>query len=279
MRTNDLVIIIVTYNSAETIETCLKSIFSKSLKMEIVVIDNYSSDKTVEIVEKFKEVKLIRNKKNFGFGKANNTGVKISKGEYIFFLNPDCIVEKETVEKLAYFLDNNKNVAAVGPKLTDSSGKLQAYNSPFPTIFSEILVLLRLHRVSFFRNFVYSDYDYEKMQNEEHLMGAALMVRRNIFEEINGFDENIFLWFEETDLLKRIYDKNLGIVYLPSVSVVHLIGQSTKHINPIKKQTIWNKSLLYYFQKHKGWFKLLMLLPFILLSYIPALISIFFKNK
>jgi hypothetical protein len=109
-------------------------------------------------------------------------------------------------------------------------------------------------------------------------MGAALLVRRSVFEEAGGFDPNFFLWFEETDLLKRIKEKGYKIVYHPEASVIHLTGQSTKQINFIKRQTIWNKSLLYYFSKHHSWFELLVLLPFILLSYPAALLSYLVKK-
>ncbi len=271
-------IVIVTYNSEATIYNCLSSVFSSSLKSEVIVVDNNSTDNTVEVINKFPNVKLIQNKKNFGFGKANNLGVKASNGNYIFFLNPDCVVEKDSVEKLAGFLEKNSETAVVGPKLINQDESIQREISPFPTVLSEILVLLRLHRIGLFKKSVYSDYDYGKTQSTEHLMGAALMVKRNVFEKLDGFDEKFFLWFEETDLLKRVSENGQKIVYYPESIVKHLVGQSTRQIDPLTKQTIWNKSLIYYFQKHKGWFKLLLLIPFIILSYPAALVSYLIKN-
>ncbi len=263
-------VIIVTFNSQDSISASLTSLSKDDL--EIVVIDNNSSDQTLEKLKSYKDIKLIKNSKNLGFGKAINIGVKNSQGEYLFFLNPDCIVQEKTVEKLSAYLDQNLEVGVVGPKLLSSDGSVQTEMAKFPAVLPQILILLRLHRLRFFQKLVYPKFDYEKTQEAEHLMGAALMIRRAVFEEVGGFDEKFFLWFEETDLLKRISDKGYKIVYVPEAIVTHLVGQSTKQLNPIKKQTIWNRSLLHYFRKHKGWVKQALLLPFILISYPAALV-------
>lgn len=270
-------VVIVTFNSAKTIKSCLFSV-DELKDVEVIVVDNDSSENTIEEIKKFQKVKLIENRENLGFGKANNLGVKNSNGENIFFLNPDCVVEKDTVKILTDFLADNKDVAVVGPKLLNSDGSLQKEISPFPTFLSEIMVLLRLHRLTFFQKLVYPNYDYSKIQEAEHLIGAALLVRKNIFEDLGGFDENFFLWFEETDLLKRIKKSGYKVVYFPGTSVTHSLGQSTRRVNFLKKQTIWDKSLIYYFRKHKGWVKLLALLPFIVLSYPAALVSVLIKR-
>lgn len=268
-------IIIITYNSEKTIKSCLDSIIGRG---EVIVVDNNSSDKTLEQVEKFKDIKVIKNKENLGFGKGNNLGVQNSSGETLFFLNPDCVVRENSLEKLVDFLDRNQEIGAVGPKLLNEDGSVLREMSPFPTVVSEIMVLLRLHRVPFFNNLVYPNYDFTKQQEAEHLMGAALMVRRAVFEDVGGFDENFFLWFEETDLLKRIKEKGHKVVYYPDAVVTHLVGQSTKQLNFLKRQTIWNKSLLYYFSKHETWLHILLLLPFILLSYPAAFFSELIKK-
>lgn len=270
--------IIVTFNCEKTIKDCLKSVFSTTQETEVLVVDNKSNDQTTDLIKQFSKVKLIQNKENFGFGKANNIGANSSVGKYLFFLNPDCIVEKDTIEKIVDFLDKNKNIAVVGPKLINQDDSLQREMSPFPTVLSEILVLLRFHRLAFFKKIVYPNYDYSKIQDAEHLMGSALVVRREIFEQLGGFDSNFFLWFEETDLLKRIKDTGYKIVYFPDTTVTHLVGQSTKQINFLKKQTIWNKSLILYFKKHKQWYKLLVLLPFIVLSYLSSFLSYLIKR-
>lgn len=261
-------IVIVSYNSEKTIKICLESI--KNSNEEIIVVDNNSTDKTCRIVETYNQVKLIRQDENFGFGKANDLGVKNSVGDYLFFLNPDTKVSTSSVNKLAHYLNKNKDIAVVGPKLLNTDGLIQKEMAKFPTLLSQVLILLRLHRFPVFSSLVYPNYNYDETQEAEHLMGSALLIRRKNFEEVGGFDENFFLWFEETDLLKRIKDFGNKIVYYPEASITHLVGQSTKQLNFWNKQTIWNKSLLYYFRKHKTWLHILVLLPFMLLSYPAA---------
>lgn len=273
--TSKVSVIIVTYNSEKTIEACLQSVPSK---FETIVVDNDSTDKTVDLVKKFTNVELIQNKENLGFGQANNIGVARSVGDFLFFLNPDCVVEESAIEKLSDYLDKHAEAAVVGPKLLNRDGTIQMEMAPFPTVLSQILILLRLHRLRFFINIVYPKYNFEKVQEADHLMGAALMIRRNVFRKVSGFDPNFFLWFEETDLLKRIKETGSKIVYYPEASVTHLVGQSTRQLNYLTKQTIWNKSLIYYFRKHKEWVKLLLLAPFIVLSYPAALVSYLVKR-
>ncbi len=271
-------VIIVTYNSEKSIRNCLSSVFSNQLETEVIVVDNNSNDKTVEVVKQSPKVKLIQNSENLGFGKANNIAVKIASGDFLFFLNPDCVLENNTIKNLVSYLDSNSNVAVVGPKLLNSDNSVQTEITRFPNLLSESFTLLRLHRVGFLKNFVYPKLDYEKTQEVEHLMGAALLIRREIFEEVGGFDEKFFLWFEETDLLKRIKDLGYKIIYYTEARVNHLIGQSTKQLNFIHKQTIWNKSLLHYFKKHQNWVTILVLLPFVVLSYPAALVSYLVKK-
>lgn len=261
--------VIVTYNSQNTIKDCLENLLKESVS-EIFVIDNSSTDRTVEIVRSFSKVNLIENKENIGFGSANNIGARKSSLDYILFLNPDTVVESGSIAALANYLDQYSNVAAVGPALSDENGKVQPERAALPTFLTEILVLTNLHKLSFFQRFVYAIPTPETTQQVDHLMGAALMIRRKVFDEVGGFDEKFFLWFEETDLLKRIKDKGYKIVYYPKSKVVHIGSQSSKLINSIKRQQIWNRSLLYYFKKHYGYQSILVLLPFVLFSYVLA---------
>jgi hypothetical protein len=106
-------------------------------------------------------------------------------------------------------------------------------------------------------------------------MGSALLVRKEVFEKIGLFDESFFLWFEETDFEKRAKEAGFKIVYFPKAVVRHVRSASIKKINPLKRQAIWNKSLRYYFKKHKSRLERVILEPFILLSYLPAFVRWF----
>jgi len=263
-----LSVIIVTWNSSATIEECLKGLEKQS--GEVIVVDNNSSDDTVNKVNKYSQVKLIENKSNLGFAAANNIALKKAESEFIFLLNPDAKLGKDALEKMAKFMEENKDVGVVGPKLINADGSIQKEITPFPNLLNQILILLRLHRLPWFSELVYPNYDYDKIQEVEHLMGSALLVRRGVFDKIGLFDENFFLWFEETDLEKRAKEAGFKIVYYPKAEVKHIRSFSIKKINPLKRQRIWNKSLRYYFKKHKSKLEQLILEPFIILSYIPA---------
>jgi len=265
---NKIAFSIVTWNSASTIDPCLKSL--EKTGTETFVVDNNSSDDTVNKAEKYPWVKLIKNESNLGFATANNIALKKVRSEFVFLLNPDAKLVNDALEKMVEFMKQNKEVGILGPRLLNADGSIQKEITPFPTLMNQILILLRLHRVPWFNELVYPNYDYNKIQEAEHLMGSALLIRKEVFEKVGGFDENFFLWFEETDFEKRAKKAGFKIVYYPKAVVHHLRSASVKKINPLGRQTIWNKSLRYFFKKHKSKLEQLLLEPFIFLSYLPA---------
>ncbi|OGY21674.1 MAG: hypothetical protein A2126_01825 [Candidatus Woykebacteria bacterium GWB1_45_5] len=264
--------IIVTWNSSGTIDGCLKRL--EKLKVEVWVVDNNSSDDTVSKVKEYPQVKLIKNKSNLGFATANNVVLKKVISEFVFLLNPDAQLVGAALAEMIKFMEKNKDVGILGPKLLNPDGSLQREMTPFPGLLDQILILLRLHRLPWFRNLVYPNYDYNKTQEAPHLMGSALLVRKEVFEKVGAFDENFFLWFEETDLEKRAKEAGFKIIYYPKAQVKHLRSTSIKKINPLKRQAIWNKSLRYYFKKHKSRLEQLILEPFIYISFLPALLLV-----
>lgn len=266
-------VIIVLYNNEKTIESCLASIFrNKNINLqEVIVVDNASSDDSLEIVENFFPlISIIRNKNNLGFAKANNQALKQAKGNFIFLLNPDTEVISNALEEMVAYMEKHDDVGILGPKLINADGSVQKEINSFPKLLDSILVLLKLHRISPFARIIYPNYDYKKTQEAEHLMGSVLLIRKEVFEKIGFFDEKFFLWFEETDFEKRAKEAGFKIVYYPRAVVKHLVGHSTKQLNPIKRQAIWNQSLGYYFQKHRPKLEQVILTPFIILSYVPA---------
>ena len=263
---------IVTLNNQSAILPCLNSI-KVNLKrdVKIFVVDNASTDGTLKIVEEnFPRVIIIRNKRNLGFAKANNQALKQVKGNYIFLLNPDTEVKGSALEEMVAYMENHDEVGILGPKLLNAGGKVQKEITPFPALLDMILILLKLHRIAPFKSLVYPNYDYDKIQESDHLMGSALLIRKEVFDKIGLFDENFFLWFEETDLEKRAKEAGFKVVYYPKAVVKHLVGQSTRQIHPMKRQAIWNQSLRYYFQKHKSALEQTVLVPFIIVSYVPV---------
>jgi len=253
----DISIIIVNWNVRDLLEKCLTSIFKQTqgISFEVFVIDNDSTDKSVEMVkEKFPQVKLIANRENRGFAAANNQGIKKARGEFVLLLNPDTEILDNALAKMVNFMRENKNVGVAGCKLLNSDKTLQPSVRRFPTLFSQVLILFKIHHflpnLKTFRQYFAKDFDYSKTQEADQVMGAFFMIREEIFDQIGYLDENYFIWFEEVDFCKRVKNAGWKVIYTPGAKVVHHCSQSFKQVLSLKKQRIFNKSLSYYFKKH-----------------------------
>jgi GT2 family glycosyltransferase len=283
-----LSVIIVAYNNAATIRDCLDSVFDDppSFPFEVFVVDNASTDKTLKVVEDFPQVTLIKNRQNLGFARANNQAIKRSTGDYILLLNADAQTKPGSVEKIASFMGSNKKVGVIGPKLLSPargeaglSGEIQREVTRFPTLAPMIAWLLRLQKIPFLKriwplsSYLCAGFDYDEVQEADHLMGSALMVRRKVFDEVGLFDEEFFFWFEETDLCKRVKEAGWKIVYYPEAEVVHHVGSSTRRLGPFAIQQMWNRSLVAYFKKHGRPWEVWVLRLFFPFSYLAAVFA------
>ena len=242
-------IIIVNYNTKELIKNCLNSIFLNCniSDFEIIVVDNNSQDSSVEMLKREfgNKIKLIVNNKNRGFGVANNQGVKVAKCKYLFFLNSDTIFTDNILKPINDFFLSNKEVGVVAPKLLLEDGGEQLYAfGPFPKVLDVTL------------NKFKSIPSYQKHKFfVDWVSGAALVIKKDVFERVNGFDENFFMYFEDIDLCKRVKDLKCGIVVYPEVSVIHLGGKSLSKF--IKRKKYYYQSQDYFFRKHYGIFKMI----------------------
>lgn len=251
-------VIIVTYNSREHIRRCLASFQDSSV--EIVVVDNGSSDGTPELVRQtFPTVKLIASPSNLGFAAGANLGVRNSTGSALLFTNPD-VVCLELFARLEQMLEQSPHAAAITPRLVDAQGRTQiGFNVrrlPTPAALSfEMLTVNRFFpNNSVNRHYRCLDFDYSKPGEIEQPAAACLMVRRRSFEEIGGFDERFFpLWFEDVDLCLRLRQRDGKILYTPEVSFEHSGAHSLESITFSERQVYWYRNLLYYAGKHFGW--------------------------
>ncbi len=253
-----LSIIIVSWNVRADIINCLGSIYKNpsSSPFEVILIDNASSDKTVECIQKeFSQVVCIANNDNRGFAGANNQGIEIAKGEYLLFLNPDTIIHKGTLDYLVDFMDNNKEAGACGPQLLNEDGSIQRSVRRFPSFRGALYRFTFLKYFKIFkkdyRNWLARDFDHKSQIEVDQLMGAALLVRKSITDNIGGFDERYFMYYEEVDLCCRIKHDGWQIVFLPQVRITHLGGRSSQQI-PAAKRIMMLRSMLKYFRKHRG---------------------------
>jgi GT2 family glycosyltransferase len=267
----DVSIVIVSYNCKEYLRKCLwsveKEIKRSGLQVETIVVDNDSIDGTKKLkdLKMFDWVKWI-DVPNRGFGAGNNVGMKESRGDYLFLLNPDTELTEGSLWKCYEYLQMNKEVDVLGPRLEYDDGTVQisAFDN-FPGIISAFLENTLLDRVFYkiLPNVVYpgklfsrSMHQKGKVREMAHVLGAAMWVKRSIYKLSGGFDEKYFLFREETDWQYRIKLAGGRIVYFPKAVVIHHEGKSTGEAR-FKKDS-WQKKLnwympsVYYFQKKWG---------------------------
>ncbi|MGQ9677673.1 MAG: glycosyltransferase family 2 protein [bacterium] len=268
-----LSVLIVTYNSESDIKPCLDGVIGAKDQIEIIVIDNASVDQTREILQTYPGIKTIFNRKNLGYAKANNQGAAISKGDYLLLLNPDTIATPSSIQLLVEYLDRNPDIAAVAPRLLkpDCSTQLSIRSFPtFSSVLGEITGLPRLfpklHRLGRWRR---RDFNYEKPDFVEQPMASCLLIRRSVFLQLGGFDENFPIYYNDVDLSYRMFRKGYKTYYLPSARVVHKIGGST---NPLKPKMIFenHRALFRFLKKHtpktRFTFQAIILLPLLEIS-------------
>jgi len=295
MEKPKLSIIIVNWNTKELLARCLKSlvcsqglIFDKSLLTkktkkqtlsqpflaEIIVVDNASTDGSQEMVEKrFPFVILLKNKENLGFSKANNQGIKIAKGKYLFILNSDTIVEKTAIKTLLDYLEQHNQIDIIGPRLLNPDGSPQANCGKFPTLPVVAIMLFKEHFGG--SNLVRSSPLESKFV--DWLMGAAFIAKREVFEAIGGFDEKIFMYMEEVEWFYRAAKSGFKTYFLKDAEIVHLGRGSAKKGKTDPILNIY-KGILYFYQKHRTFWELILVKLLLKAKALLALGIGFLKN-
>ena len=232
-----LSIIIVTYNSRSLIEQCLVSVDKAvvGIKAEIIIVDNDSTDGSREYLpSKFPGVKFIFNNENSGFAKACNQGSKISTGEYVLFLNPDTVLSETCLADCITFFKTHADVGAVGVRMLDDKGKfLKESKRGLPSPSASFYKLFGLTAIFPSSKTIAKYYQGHLPESENNpvdvLSGAFMMVKREVFEKVNGFDESFFMYGEDIDLSLRITQEGYKNYYLGKISVTHLKGGSTNY--------------------------------------------------
>lgn len=271
-------IIIVFFKELNLLKKNLDSIRNQEGKggFEVIVIDNSNKKEAQNLLKKdFKWVKYIKSTRNLGYAAGNNLGAKYASGEYLFILNPDTELQTGVLERLTSFLDKNKKVGIVSPTLLNKRGELviqTGIKTLTPTL--GIFVLSFLNKL-LLNNPISRSYWSFKRPNKpyevEVVPGSAFLVRKQVFEKLGGFDEGFFLYFEEHDFCKRVNEAGWKIFVLPSVKVIHYWRPAEKGAN-LKK--IFEKSRFYYFRKHHGLVKALVVEVFARFSKWSATILI-----
>lgn len=273
----DLSVVIVSWNIRELLGACLQSIDigRGALNVEVIVVDGGSIDGTPEMLaEEYPWVRLIARSDNVGFPKGNNIGLAEARGRLLLLLNPDTEIEGEALSTMAYYLDAHREVGIVGAKLLNPDGSIQSSRRRFPTLstgFLESTWLQPIAPSSLMDRYYAADLPDDVVSEVDWLVGACLMTRRAVLDEVGPLDEAYFMYSEELDWCRRAKDAGWHVVYLPEATIVHHVGKSSeqavteRHIN-------YQRAKLRYFRKFHGRIPSNVLRLTILLNYLFQII-------
>lgn len=252
-----LSVIIVNYNVKYFLQQCLQSVDKacKGLDTEVFVVDNNSKDGSVEMVQElFPEVKLIANKDNTGFSKANNQAMRVAKGEYILLLNPDTVVEEETFKKVCNFMDAHHDAGGLGVYMIDGKGNFLPESKrglPTPAVaFYKIFGLSSLFPKSkIFGKYHLGYLDKNETHEIEVLSGAFMLMRKTVLDKVGLLDEDYFMYGEDIDLSYRITQGGFKNYYFADTKIIHYKGESTKK-SSVNYVIVFYKAMVIFAKKH-----------------------------
>lgn len=257
-----LSVIILNYNVRYFLEQCVLSVQSaiSTLDAEIIVVDNNSSDESCLMMKtKFPEVKLIQNRANFGFPKGNNIGVEQASGKYICILNPDTVVAENTFVKILAFAERQINPGIIGCQLIDGTGEfLPESKRGIPTPWVAFTKISGLYKVfpkwKIFNQYNAQHLDKDQTGKVDILVGAFMFLERELYKELEGFDEKCFMYADDIDLSYRALQKQKSNFYFHETTVLHYKGEST--VKDEKYMKHFQEAMNFFYQKHfkKSWF-------------------------
>lgn len=255
----ELSVIIVSYNVKHFLEQCLFSVQKAiaGMEAEVIVVDNDSKDGTIDYLQPaFPNVQFIANKENLGFGRANNLAVKLAKGKFILFLNPDTIVPEDCFTKCIAFLGASKDGGALGVKMIDGSGNfLPESKRSFPSVMTSFYKLTGLASLfpasKTFNRYALGNLDKNKNHEVDVLCGAFMMLTKEVAERTKGFDEDFFMYGEDIDLSYRLQQLGFRNYYFAETCIIHFKGESAGQ-QSLKHNKMFYDAMLVFVKKHYG---------------------------
>jgi len=251
---------IVHHDGLAMLKDCLRTLTQNppTCTYEIVVVDNCSTDGTREFLKKdYPQIVLIENTERHGFGENHNIALKQCRGEYVFLLNDDTLIHAGALDALVEVLDARPDVVVVGPKLLNRDGTLQksCYRFPSPTrcLWENLLLTAAFPNSPLFGD--YRAWAHDTVREVDFVIGAALLIRRSIFDKVGGFDPHFFMYAEETDLQKRLSVAGGKVLFTPDAVITHLSGGSSEGMKS-RQFCEFNRSGAKYTRKHHGVFGL-----------------------
>lgn len=250
-------IIIVNYNSTQYAIQCIESIYriAKNRNVNVIVVDNASTDMPKEIMNRFPRIQYHENNKNLGFAKGVNLAARKTSAKFILLINPDAILLDGFFDSIYDYIADNENVAVLGPKIFEQNGDIQGSARKFPTALTSLfgrkspLTKLFPNNIITKKEFMCFHDNGKDAVDVDWVSGACMIIKREAFEAIGGFDESFFLYWEDADLCKRLKDRGWRIKYYHRAAVMHSVGMSS-NTRPIASICHFHYSCYKYFVKH-----------------------------
>lgn len=250
----NLSVVILSYNTRELTTECLRSIALQCKKelekkeLEIIVVDNNSSDDSVKNIEKLDYINLIQSKENLGFGKGCNLGAKNAKGKYVLFLNSDTQIKDNGFFEMVKFMEKDSRVAILGGKLKNDDGSTQPSAGKFYNLFNLILMLLSMERLGFLRS------SPNEIKKVDWISGACMMVKSDIFKKLSGFNEKLFMYVEDMEICYRAKKLGYDTYFYPDIKLIHKsLGSSNRTFAIINIY----RGILWFYSRHETRFEYL----------------------
>lgn len=252
-------VIIINYKTFDLLKNCLQSLILNHNKInyEIIIVDNDSKDNAIDNLKSiYPDVRIVQLSENIGFSRANNIAAKQAVGDYFLFVNSDVLFIENSIDKMLNYYINGKNIGILGPKLLNLDYSFQLSAGKLPNFFVEIKdkIIYSICKKSKYFNSLVERIFFDKISEVEWVTGACMLIDRDTYYKVHGFDENFFLYFEDKDLCARVRALNKKIIYYPETSVIHLLGGSSRQKHTKEVKDIYRNSQIYYYKKHLNCF-------------------------
>ncbi|MBF8250051.1 MAG: hypothetical protein HW400_652 [Candidatus Levybacteria bacterium] len=257
MKQLDLSIIIGNYNTEKLLEKTISSVYRniKNISFEIIVVDDGSSDRSVEMVKnKFPKIKIRENAKNLGYSKTYNIGTRLSKSRYVLHLNSDIFFTKDSsLDLIIKFMDKNQNIGISGCKIIKRDGSLDMpCKRSLPTIinvFSQTIGLYKIFPKIKSLNYYLTYIPDDEIARIECIMGAFMLIRKELIKKIGYLDERFFIYSEDIDYCYRAIKAGWSVYYFPKIKIKHMHGGTTQQFK-FKYLLNFHKGMFLYYNKH-----------------------------
>jgi len=261
-------VVIVNWNSGDMLSNCVSSILNGNSDSigKIIIVDNGSEDGSENLQIESNQVLLIKNPSNYGFAKSCNIGARHGKGEYVLFLNPDTVLEPDTLKRTINYMekDSNEMVGISGIQLCYEDGNVARHSSRFPSPFSFFMRSSGLHKIFLSLDHVLTEWNHLDTREVPHVIGAYFFVRKQLYNSLNGFDERFFVYLEDLDFSLRAHRLGFKTHFISTIKSVHIAGGTSRQIKA-KRLFYSLRSRIIYSYKHFNFLSATLILLSVLL--------------